>query len=329
MGILDKKLFLADLQTRLDDFIPANTARQIIEQAADVLTSYDMSANPSADGGVDESESLIRLFLDAKAVEGRSAQTIKQYGYVLENMRRGVGAPLSKVTVHHLRSFFMRERERGVSMRTLEGYRYVLQSFYGWLWREEIIPKNPTINLQPIRHPKVIRKPFSQVEIEQMKEAARTTRDKAIICFLLATGCRISEMCKLNTLDIDFQARAVTVLGKGNKQRRVYLDDVSILYLHRYFREREDSSEALFVGKGSSRLTPDGVRYMLKQIEKQTGIENVHPHRFRRTLATSLISHGMAVQEVAAVLGHDKLDTTMQYVYIDQRAVENAYRKYA
>lgn len=329
MGILDKKLFLADLQTRLDDFIPANTARQIIEQAADVLTGYGITVNPTAAGGADESESMIKLFLDAKAVEGRSPQTIKQYGYVLKYLRQGVNVPLSKVTVHHLRSYLMREKERGVSMRTLEGYRYVIQSFYGWLWREELISKNPTVNLQPIRHEKVIRKPFSTVEIEKMKEAAKTTRDKAIICFLLATGCRISEMCALNTLDIDFPARAVTVLGKGSKQRRVYLDDVAILYLHRYFREREDTSEALFVGKGSERLTPGGVRYMLKEIEKQTGIENVHPHRFRRTLATSLISHGMAVQEVAAVLGHDKLDTTMQYVYIDQRAVENAYRKYA
>lgn len=329
MSVLDKKLFLADLQARLDAFIPANTARQIIEQAADVLTSYDLTASPTADGGVDESESLVRLFLDAKAVEGRSEETIKQYGYVLRSLMRGAGVPLSKVTVHHLRSYMMQEKDRGVSLRTLESNRYVFTSFYGWLWREELIAKDPTVNLKPIKHMKVIRKPFSDVEIEQMKEAAKTTRDKAIICLLLATGCRISEVCQLDTIDIDERNRAVTVLGKGNKQRRVYLDDVSIMYLRRYFRERTDSSEALFVGKGSSRLTPDGVRYMLKQIEKETGIENIHPHRFRRTLATNLISHGMPIQEVAAILGHDKVDTTMTYIYLDQSAVEHAYRKFA
>ena len=189
--------------------------------------------------------------------------------------------------------------------------------------------KNPTANLQPIRKIKAIRKPFSQVEIERMKEAATTTRDKTILAVLLSTGCRISEVCQLDVLDIDMQARAVTVMGKGSKQRRVYLDDVAIMYLKRYFRERTDDSPALFVGKGSARLTPDGVRYALKQIEERSGVENVHPHRFRRTLATALISHGMAIQEVAAILGHDKLDTTMQYVYPDQSAVESSYRKYA
>ena len=329
MGVLDKKLFLADLQVRLDDFVPANDARRILEQAADVLSGYDLTAATPAEGGHDESENMIRLFLDAKGVEGRSRQTISQYGYVLRGMRKGVGVPIDKITVHHLRSWLMREKERGVSLRTLEGYRYVMSSFFGWLWREEILPKNPTANLQPIKHQKMLRKPFSPEEIERLKEAARTTRDKTILAVLLSTGCRISEICQLDVLDIDLAARAVTVLGKGNKERRVYLDDVAVMYLKRYFRERTDDSPALFTGKGSSRLTPDGVRYMLRQLEARSGVENVHPHRFRRTLATSLISHGMAIQEVAAILGHDKIDTTMTYIYLDQSAVESAYRKFA
>lgn len=329
MGVLDKKLFLADLQARLDAFVPANDARRILEQAADVLSGYDLTAATPAEGGHDESESMIRLFLDAKGVEGRSRQTISQYGYVLRGMRKGVGVPIDKITVHHLRSWLMREKERGVSLRTLEGYRYVMSSFFGWLWREEIIPKNPTVNLQPIKHQKVIRKPFSPEEIERLKEAALTTRDKTILAVLLSTGCRISEICQLDVLDIDLAARAVTVLGKGNKERRVYLDDVAVMYLRRYFRERTDDSPALFTGKGSDRLTPGGVRYMLGQLEARSGVENVHPHRFRRTLATSLISHGMAIQEVAAILGHDKIDTTMTYIYLDQSAVESAYRKFA
>ena len=329
MGVLDKKLFLADLQARLDAFVPANDARRILEQAADVLSGYDLTAATPAEGGHDESENMIRLFLDAKGVEGRSRQTISQYGYVLRGMRKGVGVPIDKITVHHLRSWLMREKERGVSLRTLEGYRYVMSSFFGWLWREEILPKNPTVNLQPIKHQKMLRKPFSPEEIERLKEAALTTRDKTILAVLLSTGCRISEICQLDVLDIDMQARAVTVLGKGNKERRVYLDDVAVMYLRRYFRERTYDSPALFTGKGSDRLTPCGVRYMLGQLEARSGVENVHPHRFRRTLATNLISHGMAIQEVAAILGHDKIDTTMTYVYIDQRAVESAYRKFA
>ena len=329
MSVLDKKLYLSCLEEKLNAYIPANEVRKIIESAADVLGAYDMTAVPTEQGSNDESVGMIKLFLDAKTVEGRSPQTISQYSYVLSSMCKGVGVPLTKVTVHHLRTWLMTEKDRGISLRTLEGYRYVMTSFFGWLNKEEILAKDPTANLRPIKYMKVIPKPFSQDELERMREAARTTREKAILAVLLSTGCRISEVCQLDVLDIDMQARAVTVLGKGSKQRKVYLDDVAILYLRRYFKERNDSSPALFVGKGSARLTPDGVRYILRQIEEHSGVEHVHPHRFRRTLATNLISHGMAIQEVAAILGHDKIDTTMTYVYIDQRAVENAYRKFA
>ena len=180
-----------------------------------------------------------------------------------------------------------------------------------------------------IKQQKVIRKPFSSVEIERLKQAAESCRDRAVIAFLLSTGCRISEVCALDVLDIDFHRRRVKVLGKGNKERVVYVDDVTVLYLNEYLRERCDAEPALFLGKGSSRMTPGGIRAMLKRLERRSGVENVHPHRFRRTLATNLINHGMPIQEVAAILGHDKIDTTMTYVYIDQTNVEHAYRRYA
>lgn len=329
MPLLDKKLYLADLEARLNDFVPANDVRRIIEQAADALMSYDVITMPTDGSTPDDSDSLMKLFLDAKGVEGRSKGTIDHYRYVLGRLKEDTNVPFAKMTVHHLRSWLMAEKDRGISLRTLEGNRYVLTSFFGWAWKEELIPKNPTNNLAQIKQQKVIRKPYSSVELEKLKETAANTRDLAIIAFLLSTGCRISEVCALNVLDIDFRSRSVKVLGKGNKERVVYLDDVCVMYLERYFKERTDDKEALFLGKGTERLTPHGVRAMLKRIEARSGVENVHPHRFRRTLATNLINHGMPIQEVAAVLGHDKIDTTMRYVYIDQRNVENAYRKYA
>ena len=329
MPLLDKKLYLADLEARLNDFVPANDVRRIIEQAADTLMAYDLTTLPSDGGTPDESDNLVKLFLDAKGVEGRSKSTIEHYRYVLGRLKESMDVPFSKMTVHHLRSWLMEEKDRGVSLRTLEGNRYVLTSFFGWAWKEELIAKNPTNNLAKIKQQKVIRKPYSSVELEKLKESAKSTRDLAIIAFLLSTGCRISEVCALNVLDINFRSRCVKVLGKGNKERVVYLDDVCVMYLERYFRERSDDREALFLGKGTDRMTPQGVRAMLKRIESRSGVENVHPHRFRRTLATNLINHGMPIQEVAAVLGHDKIDTTMKYVYIDQTNVENAYRKYA
>ena len=329
MPLLDKKLYLADLEARLNDFVPANDVRRIVEQAADALMSYDVITMPTDGSTPDDSDSLVKLFLDAKGVEGRSKGTIDHYRYVLGRLKEDTNVPFAKMTVHHLRSWLMAEKDRGISLRTLEGNRYVLTSFFGWAWKEELIQKNPTNNLAQIKQQKVIRKPYSSVELEKLKETAANTRDLAIIAFLLSTGCRISEVCALNVLDIDFRSRSVKVLGKGNKERVVYLDDVCVMFLERYFKERTDDKEALFLGKGTERLTPHGVRAMLKRIEARSGVENVHPHRFRRTLATNLINHGMPIQEVAAVLGHDKIDTTMKYVYIDQRNVENAYRKYA
>lgn len=329
VSILDKKMYLADLEKRLNDFIPANDVRRIVEQAADALMLYDMTTLPTDGGTPDDSDNLIKLFLDAKGVEGRSETTISHYRYILNRLKADTHTPLAKMTVHHLRSWLMAEKDRGIALRTLEGNRYVFTSFFGWAWKEELIPKNPTINLAPIKQQKTIRKPYSPVEIEKIKAAASSTRDLAIITFLLSTGCRISEVCALDVLDIDFRSRSVKVLGKGNKERVVYLDDVCVMYLDRYFQERSDDREALFLGKGTDRMTPHGVRAMLKRLEARSGVENVHPHRFRRTLATNLIGHGMAIQEVAAVLGHDKLDTTMKYVYLDRSAVENSYRKYA
>ena len=329
MPLLDKKLYLSDLEERLNDFVPANTVRRILEQAADALETYEVSTQRPDGSGHDDSVDLIKLFLDAKAIEGRSDKTIAHYRYVLQRLHDQVGVSFSKLTVHHLRAYFMAEKERGISLKTLEGNRFVFTSFFGWAWKEELLPKNPTVNLVAIKQQKVIRKPYSSVEIERLKQAAESCRDRAVIAFLLSTGCRISEVCALDVLDIDFHRRRVKVLGKGNKERVVYVDDVTVLYLNQYLRERCDAEPALFLGKGSSRMTPGGIRAMLKRLERRSGVENVHSHRFRRTLATNLINHGMPIQEVAAILGHDKIDTTMTYVYIDQTNVEHAYRRYA
>ena len=328
MSLLDKKLFLADLEEKLADAVPTNEARRILLLASEALERYEIRMRPE-DAPKDDSDDLLRLFLDAKGVEGRSEKTVTRYRYILTRLRMATGIPLSRITIHHLRGYFMREMERGVSLSTLEGYRYVFTSFYGWCRKEELLPKDPTVNLAPIRTPKVIRKPFSTVEVDRLKLACKTVRDRALVYFLLSTGCRVSEVCGLDVVDIRPNDRAVTVIGKGNKQREVYLDDAALRHVDAYLTERDDDSPALFLGKGSDRLTPNGVRALLKRLERVSGVENVHPHRFRRTLATSLIDHGMAIQEVAAILGHDKVDTTMTYVYVDQKKVESAYRRYA
>lgn len=162
-----------------------------------------------------------------------------------------------------------------------------------------------------------------------MKENCTSLRDRAIVCFLLSTGCRISEVCALDRDTIDFSNLECTVHGKGNKNRIVYLDDVTAMLLKRYLYSREDAKPALFVGKGSDRMTPGGIRLMLTKLGEASGVTNVHPHRFRRTLATNLVERGMPIQEVATILGHDKLETTMKYVFINPTSIKNSYKKYA
>lgn len=162
-----------------------------------------------------------------------------------------------------------------------------------------------------------------------MKFCCKTIRDRAILAFMLSTGCRISEMCQLNRDDVDLNTMECRVLGKGNKERIVFLDQVAAMLLREYLAQRKDDSPALFVGRLTNRLSPNGVRKMLSNISSASTVDHVHPHKFRRTLATSLIRHGMPIQEVAAILGHDKLDTTMQYVVLDKTDVKNSYRRYA
>ena len=329
MSLIDKQMLLRDLEQRLGEFVPGNLIPMITAQAGEAMAAYDVNALPDDRPDLD-SEDLLDAFLNAKRVEGRADSTIERYRYQLTRLRDDTGVPFCKMTVHHIRAYFTSERERGISSGTLEGNRQCYNAFFGWLHRENLIEKNPMTNLTAIKTPKVKRLPFTDVEIQKLISAAGDSlRDLAIITFLASTGCRISEACGADEDDIDWQHSCLTVTGKGNKQRTVYLDDLSVWYLTDYLKSRTDNSPALFVGRASERMTPGGVRAMLKQLEKRSGVENVHPHRFRRTRATSLIDAGMPIQDVKTILGHDKLDTTMTYVYIDEKNVASSFRRYA
>lgn len=328
MSIAAKQYFLKQLGGRLGDVLTANELETVQDTINDMLSMYEVES--LAEGKPDaEADELLAAFLDAKAIEGRSEKTIGHYRYIINRMMQELNTPIRQITVFHLRGYLMRKKADGMADKTLENIRSVLCSYFGWLQKEGLLPENPCANLAPIKCAKKVREPYSDVDIERLKEACETSRDRAMIAFLLSTGCRISEVCGLDRDSIDFRAKECTVLGKGNKERTVFLDDVTVMLVQRYLSERRDDSAALFAGKGSERMTPGGVRARLKTLAGDADVENVHPHRFRRTLATNLINHGMQIQEVAAILGHDKLDTTMKYVYLDKSNIKNAYLKYA
>ena len=327
MSMEIKTSFLKDLEQALYDKVTAQSLSVVLSSASDILEHYEFSRRLRIEEGY--SLDLFATWIDAMTVQGRSPKTIQAYTYLIKRFMRDIDTPLRSVTVHHLRRWLASEKERGISDQTLEDNREIFSSMFGWLWREGLIERNPVTNLGTIKVPKVIRPPYEPVEIENLKSVCFGRRDMAIVCFLLSTGCRISEVTNLDRDKIDFINQEVKVFGKGSKERVVYFDDVTAMHLKRYLDDRTDDNPALFTGRRGNRFTPNGVRRMLHRLGAASGVENVHPHKFRRTLATTLISHGMPIQEVAAILGHEKLDTTMKYVVLDKASIKNDYRKFA
>ena len=326
MSIEAKRTLMNTLELRLSEKLTAADMAKALETLSDVLAGFDVQKITAADPDKDD---LLAAYISAMQIQGRSEKTIERYKYLIGRLMAAVSVPTREVTVYHIRRYLSDEKARGIADRTLESTRQVYSAYFNWLQREGLITQNPTANLGAIKCPKKVKTTYSDVDIEQLKFACESIRDRAIISFLLSTGCRISEMTQLDRDDVDLNTLECTVFGKGSKERTVFLDPVTGMLIKQYLDERKDTCPALFAGKGSERLTPGGVRFMLRNLADRTGVDHVHPHKFRRTLATNLIHHGMPIQEVAAILGHDKLDTTMQYVVLDKSDVRNAYRKYA
>ena len=328
MSLVSKQKFLKEVESAISNAVPLTVSRQIMESIANIVANYECEIIPASQADSD-TEDFIAAFLAAKEIEGRSEKTLEHYRYSLKRLFNYLNVPIRSITVFQIRGYLSSEKSRGISDKTLENLRNIFCGFFSWLHKEGLIAQNPCANLASIKCAKKVRTPYNDTEIARLVESCTNLRDKALIQLMLSTGCRISEICALNRDDIDFHNRECTVLGKGNKERTVFLDDLAVMRIKDYLDTRTDSSEALFAGRGTDRITPGGVRRMLTVLSEQANVTNVHPHRFRRTLATNLINHGMPIQDVASILGHDKLDTTMTYVYSTKEDVHNSYRKYA
>ena len=325
MPIEAKALLLKNLEHQLSTMITAYDMSKVLSAVADQLSDYAVSYTAQEE----QVDDLLDAYTAAMRIQCRSEKTIERYRYLIGKMARDVNVSTRSITVYHLRQYLAKEKARGISDSTLEGTRQVFNAYFNWLYREKLIDTNPVANLGAIKCAKKIKQTYSEIDIEKMKFCCKTLRDRAIVAFLLSTGCRISEMTRLNRDDVDLVNLECTVLGKGNKERTVFLDAVTGMLIRDYLAQRTDDSPALFISKRKSRFTPHGVRAMMVKLAQTSTVNHIHPHKFRRTLATSLIRHGMPIQEVAAILGHEKLETTMQYVVLDKTDVKNSYRKYA
>lgn len=280
----------------------------------------------------DSADRMLKKFLATKRIEGIAESTLLRYAEENKKLIRFLGKPLYEVSTYDIRFYLSYRRENSgkkLGNRTLDGMRRCYSSFFSWLSAEGLIGRNPCAAIKQIKYRKEVKKPYSAAEMEKLRRACANKRDLALLDFLYCTGCRVSEVARLNIDDIDFENMECTVLGKGNKERTVYLSEVAAMNLGEYLASREDGNEALFTGKGTERLGKNGIEVLLKRLGKKAGVINVHPHRYRRTLATNLLDRGMNIQDVAVILGHADLKTTQVYCYISQKNVKNAYSKYA
>lgn len=278
-----------------------------------------------------ENTDLIALFLSAKSVEGCSNATLLYYENTLRSLEQSLLQPVSKATTNDLRNYLINyETKRGSSKTTIDNIRRIFSSFFSWLEDEDYIVKSPARRIKHVRSPKKIKSVFSDEDLELLRQSSHNLRDSAIINILASTGMRVGELVRLKIKDININERECLVTGKGNKQRIVYFDARTKIHLEKYLNSREDCKEALFIPfKGSEpRLSINTVEIRLKELGKELNIQRVHPHKFRRTMATNAIDKGMPIEQVQKLLGHERIDTTMHYALVNQNNVKTSHRKY-
>lgn len=291
--------------------------------------------------GVDGDEAKIRMFVASKKAINRQTNTLKQYTREIYNMLDFLGKRLEDITGMDLRYYYgvMRER-RGIKMSTMQTRLHYLSSFWDFLITEELVNNNPVKKVGLLKVEKTIKRPFSAEEMEALRSSCDNLRDRALMEFLYSTGVRVSEVEALNVKDVEMGKQKLVVYGKGSKERPTYLTDTSKFYLKKYLKERcEDEgitmeqlmNKPLFVTLDypHNRLTVAGIQYMFRNLGRNAGVDNVHPHRFRRTIATDLLNKGVPIEQVKEFLGHEKLDTTMIYCTVKTENVQASHRKYA
>lgn len=278
-----------------------------------------------------DTENFVKIFLAAKRVEGCSEKTVRYYDSTIRNVLTAIGKEVKTVTTDDLRMYLDDYQNRsGASKVTIDNIRRILSSFFSWLEDEDYIVKSPVRRIHKVKTCKTVKETYSDEALELMRDNAECIRDHAIIDLLASTGMRVGELVKLNRDDIDFENRECIVLGKGNKQRKVYFDARTKIHLQNYLRTRDDDCEALFVSlqKPYSRLLISGVEIRLRELGRKLEINKVHPHKFRRTLATMAIDKGMPIEQVQQLLGHQSVDTTLQYAMVNQNNVKISHHRF-
>lgn len=276
-------------------------------------------------------EKMLEMFLAAKKIEGCSKKSLDYYQSTITNMLIKVDKNFKHISTNDLRDYLSNyQNESNVSKVTLDNLRRILSSFFSWLEEENFILKSPVRRIKKIKTAQTIKETYTDEVLETLRDYCHNDRDLAIIDLLASTGMRVGELVRLNREDIDFENRECVVFGKGEKERKVYFDARAKIHIIRYLESRTDDNNALFVSllKPHKRLKISGVEIRLRELGRKLKLPRVHPHKFRRTLATKAIDKGMPIEQVQHLLGHTKIDTTLQYAIVNQNNVKISHRRY-
>ena len=276
-------------------------------------------------------QEYLKMFIEAKQIEGCSARTLQYYQVTIEHLLKNIDTVIRKITTDEIRTYLAEYQQRNnCSKVTVDNVRRNISSFFSWLEEEDYILKSPMRRIHKIKTKQPVKEIISDEMIERLRDNCRCSRDLAMIDLLYSTGIRVGELVGLNISDIDFEERECVVYGKGDKERRVYFDAKAKLHLQNYINSRTDTNPALFVTLDSpyERLKISGVEIRVRELGRKLNIEKIHPHKFRRTMATRAIDKGMSIEQVQKILGHSQIGTTMQYAIVNQNNVKTSHRRY-
>ncbi len=331
MEVKMKDKVITEIQTKMAHVLNNEQLDMLQKVMVGVLQSVELIQSSCEDTQEISNNGLLKAFLSAKRIEGCSEKSLKYYETTIEAMLGKVNLTIREISTDSLRGYLADyQLERVSSKVTIDNMRRIFSSFFGWLEDEDYILKSPVRRIHKIKTDKPIKETFSDESLELLRDACDEVRDLAMIDLLASTGMRVGELVRLNREDINFHERECVVFGKGGSERVVYFDARTKIHLLNYLESRTDKNVALFSTLASphERLQIGGVETRLREIGKRADLNKVHPHKFRRTLATRAIDKGMPIEQVQHLLGHVKIDTTMHYAMVNQANVKNSHRKF-
>lgn len=328
-----RDILATDIMQQMLPVLDNSQLQRLQEVLRQILSRYQITGSQAGEEEPteDDNEAVVDAFIAAKTLEGCSQRTLAYYKSTVNIMLRFVKKNVRHITTEDLRLYLAAiQKNNKVSNTTVDNVRRNLSSFFGWLETENYILKSPVRRIHKVKTAKLVKSTFSDEDLETLRDGCKTKRDLAIIDMLVSTGMRIGELVLLDRDSVNYNERECKVLGKGNKERVVYFDARTKKHLQEYLDGRDDDNPALFVtlDKPHTRVTIGGLEERIRHLGRRLGLQRTHPHKFRRTLATMAIDKGMPVEQVQQVLGHENIDTTMQYAMVKQSNVKTSHRKF-